>query len=323
MVKQRPNSATTERMGVAEVQRVVTADLKWIFREQWGDDYGIDAHIEVVNRGEVSGRLIAAQIKSGASYFHPTGGGWWFYPNADDLQYWSDHALPVIVICVDLETAIAYWEAISEGTLSDTRKGGRKLFISDTKVLGSSSSVELSQLADGNPYEVRLRQLRLALPWMKQLQAGRRLTLDAREWINKSSGRGEVSVISSDAEGNDQVTLGEWAIWPGNAPYATVLPTLVPWADLSLHEETYVQAKEEGWAEGGGVLNDDGYPIWTQSYDDWSGQFDKDELRPYANGGGEVEDWRLEMTLNELGKGFLAVDAFAADKNRFLTPRRP
>ena len=39
----------------------------WIFRSQ-PSDYGIDAEIELVADDEATGRLIAAQIKSGASY---------------------------------------------------------------------------------------------------------------------------------------------------------------------------------------------------------------------------------------------------------------
>ncbi|MFT7840678.1 hypothetical protein Q5530_31430 [Saccharothrix sp. BKS2] len=42
-------------------------------------------------------------------------------------------------------------------------------------------------------------------------------------------------------------------------------------------------------------------------------------LRPYANGAGGVDFWRLELTLNELGKAFLVVDRFEMDGRRLLT----
>jgi hypothetical protein len=42
-------------------------------------------------------------------------------------------------------------------------------------------------------------------------------------------------------------------------------------------------------------------------------------LRPYANGAGEVDFWRLDLTLNELGKAFLMVDRFRMDGGRLLT----
>lgn len=45
------SSARTERIAVAEVQRTVVAELGWLFREQPKDDYGIDAQVELVDRG--------------------------------------------------------------------------------------------------------------------------------------------------------------------------------------------------------------------------------------------------------------------------------
>lgn len=42
-------------------------------------------------------------------------------------------------------------------------------------------------------------------------------------------------------------------------------------------------------------------------------------MRPYANAAGEVDYWRLELTLNELGKAFLIVDRFAAEGEQQLT----
>jgi hypothetical protein len=58
-----------ERSGVFGVGQIVERDLRWIFREQHEQDYGIDAHIEVCNSEGPTGRLIAAQIKAGKSYF--------------------------------------------------------------------------------------------------------------------------------------------------------------------------------------------------------------------------------------------------------------
>jgi hypothetical protein len=43
--------------------------MKWLFREQTKNDYGIDAHLEIVEAELASGQLIALQIKSGTSHF--------------------------------------------------------------------------------------------------------------------------------------------------------------------------------------------------------------------------------------------------------------
>ena len=59
----------TEREGVSAAQSIVYKDLGWFFTEQMVNDYGIDAIIEVAGQKYPTGKVIAVQIKSGASYF--------------------------------------------------------------------------------------------------------------------------------------------------------------------------------------------------------------------------------------------------------------
>src|SRR5699024_3507996 len=113
-----------------------------------------------------------------------------------------------------------------------------------SKELGKASNAELAGLAEGSPYELRVRQLRLALPWMKLLTSGRRVLLEAEEWINKSSGRGDLTIISVDDANEDREELGTWHLLAGAASYENILPSLVPWADVVLHEETYDEADQ-------------------------------------------------------------------------------
>lgn len=56
------------RLGVSAVSSIVQEDLKWIFREQPKDDFGIDAYIEICDKGKPTGRLIAVQIKIGRAH---------------------------------------------------------------------------------------------------------------------------------------------------------------------------------------------------------------------------------------------------------------
>ena len=59
----------TEARGVAAV-RGLFASWGWLVREQFKDDYGIDAHVEPVYvKDRPSGRLLGLQIKAGPSYF--------------------------------------------------------------------------------------------------------------------------------------------------------------------------------------------------------------------------------------------------------------
>jgi len=64
-----PNSrySATERIGVNAVEAIVLNDFKWIFRGQPISDMGIDAHIERVDEGTPSGKLIAVQMSKWGS----------------------------------------------------------------------------------------------------------------------------------------------------------------------------------------------------------------------------------------------------------------
>lgn len=70
----------------------------YIFRETGNADVGIDGQIEEVNSlGEPTGKIVAAQIKSGDSYLTDKGDHFAFYPHDKHRNYWSSFALPVIL----------------------------------------------------------------------------------------------------------------------------------------------------------------------------------------------------------------------------------
>jgi hypothetical protein len=90
--------SATERIGVNAVERIALDQLGWIFREQPIADMGIDAHIERVDDGNPTGKLVALQIKTGASHFRVTNGVLIYYGNATHLEYWTGHSLPVLLV---------------------------------------------------------------------------------------------------------------------------------------------------------------------------------------------------------------------------------
>lgn len=107
--------------------------LNWFFRPQDISDFGVDALVEKFSttsgRGaneteDASGRLLALQIKGGSSYFKKqTPNGWWFQFGSKKHRYWLNHALPVIVVLVDLDTETAYWQEVSPRTVKAAGKG--------------------------------------------------------------------------------------------------------------------------------------------------------------------------------------------------------
>ena len=141
------DSARTGRLGVICVDRIVTEELGWIFREQPTADYGIDAQIEICEGGRPTGRLIAVQIKSGSSWFaRGDAEGFTYTGSLRHLDYWLEHSLPVILVLCDPAERRAYWTPVERGHV---RRGGSSWSIRVPRVseLSALSAEELRRLA--------------------------------------------------------------------------------------------------------------------------------------------------------------------------------
>jgi hypothetical protein len=124
----------TGRIGVAAIQ-LIFQRLGWIFREQTIEDYGIDAHVEIVDNSIATGELIAVQIKSGDSYFkEKTNEGIVFRGNIEHLEYWQNHSLPVIIVLYDNGEDVAYWQAINNNTVQKTNKAWKVIIPFEQKI---------------------------------------------------------------------------------------------------------------------------------------------------------------------------------------------
>jgi hypothetical protein len=144
----RTPSAKVASEGVTHTQQAIEDELSWLFRNQPTEDYGIDAHVEVVDGENVCGRLLALQIKSGESWFsQPGAGGWWFRPNTGHVRYWLNHSLPVVVVLYHPATKLCYWQVVNQETLITTPSGHRKIFVPEAQILDASAVVPLREAA--------------------------------------------------------------------------------------------------------------------------------------------------------------------------------
>ena len=245
MMRRKP-SAKVASVGVAHAKLAIEEKLGWLLREQPTEDYDIDAHVEVVDEDMVRGRLLALQIKSGTSWFKEPGPeGWWFRPDEDHVQYWTNHSLPVVVVLYRPETKRCHWQLVNRETLVEPSTGGWKLLVPEAQVLDGSARTPLREAVDGDPYVLRIRELQLARPWMELLADGKRLVMDMEEWINKTSGHGSILLGVDNDDGEDPAPLASWGVFLGFASYAEVVPQLFAWADVSVHEETYDEAEHD------------------------------------------------------------------------------
>lgn len=158
---QYPENDVTGDIGVDLVSLQIKRAFSWVFREQMKNDLGIDGHIEIVNEErEGTGRLIAVQIKTGASYLkHESDEGFKYYGEAKHLKYWLLHSLPVLVILCDEKSEVCYWVEISRSNVNRT-KSGWNVLVPKKQVLTERFKKDLLSIA-GMPQHGDIIQLAL------------------------------------------------------------------------------------------------------------------------------------------------------------------
>lgn len=138
-------SDRTERQGLGWVT-VRGEAAGFAVREQTSSDYGIDAIAELIDDETATGQLVAIQIKTGTSYLAETKDGCYIYrPDAQHVDYWLGHTLPVIVCQCDPENEIVYWERVAKDTVESTGKR-YKLAVPQTQELGTATREALMDL---------------------------------------------------------------------------------------------------------------------------------------------------------------------------------
>lgn len=107
-------------------QHFVNSELNCIYHPiNQENDFGIDGYIELVENGNVSGKLIGIQLKHGDSYFkQETYGGFKYFGEYKHLNYYLNSQLPVFIIIMDDDFKRMYWvefEITKTMSLSDDR----------------------------------------------------------------------------------------------------------------------------------------------------------------------------------------------------------
>jgi hypothetical protein len=297
----------TERLGLAALEYFF-AQQGWIFREQPTQDYGIDAHAEIVAEQRPTGKLLAFQIKSGSSFFKERSGEDYVFRTDDNhIGYWVGHSMPVVLALYNPDTNEACFQYISRQTVESTGKGW-KILVPKNNVLGSPERTLkwLASLTQPEPYIRRLNRLRVDRRWMNRLAEGEEVRIEFDDWINKSLPRYQVTISS----GHDK------EVWPTlYAPgmgIEAMLEHFFPWADFSVDEDAHVDGAEEQWENECVLWRDPetGHKGYLKLFDEWyeapSG------IEPVARDG-ETESYSLILTLNEFGQAFLQIDDFLAD----------
>ena len=149
---------------------------------------------------------------------------------------------------------------------------------------------------------------------MQIIQNGGTIRLHSFEWVNKSSGKGEIELIVDDGIRPQKYSYPYWFPF---TPYTMVFPRLFPWANFSADADFFRDHDEALWREC--------HCYYDEENDKWinvGSTFEefRSKLDPMRsiNHMGEVAEYMLVLSLNELGKSFLNIDKFVSENQPYI-----
>lgn len=304
MLKENP---VTQDLGVAATMNFF-AENGWLFRVLERHDYGVDALVEIVEDGFPTGSLIGIQIKSGKSYFsETTKESIVFRTDERHVNYWLDYVLPVILVLYNPEDRNLYWEKFSEETIENTGKGW-KIKLPKSKILSADSLFELNGLTQPPPYIRNLDRLRLVRSWIELVAKGEEVYVECEDWVNKSLPRYTLKIGCSSIP--SMIEKSWVTLYCPGIKLEEFLKYMLPWAEFNMDEEAYRENQMELWETECRILDhdeDDDWPMYTQTFEEF---YESPEgIRPVEEMvGGEVDRYRLILSMNDLGRAFLLLD---------------
>lgn len=301
-------TSRTERLGIAALDTFFSTH-GWLFREQTTHDYGIDAHVEIVDENHrPTGKLIAIQIKSGTSFFKKqTPKSFVFRTNDKHVAYWIGHSMPVIVVLYNPMTKTAHWKQVTRRT---TKQAGNswKIHVPKSDMLADPvrTLASLEALTQPEPYLRRLNRLRVDRHWMGLIEAGEVVRVKFDDWVNKSLPRYQIRIFT-DADEETWPTL----YTPG-VGVEGMLKHFFPWAKLEVDEGEFEEGAKSDWEAASFQHHDPetGKTTYSQEFEDWYEP--PNGLVPVSDNG-ETQTYVLILSLNKFGKAFIAVDDYLSD----------
>ena len=311
-----------ERIGVSHCNEIAESN-NWMFREQPIDDVGIDAHMEFIDSSGKSKQLLALQIKSGASWFKEKKENCIIFRDINERQYnyWTMNSLPCIVVLYNTEDKMCIWQKLTTETIKRTKEGeGKGFFVKvpiDQVFLDTSSNEKLLSFTNLPEHITNYNFLLSQKRFMQIINNGGIVKLHSSEWVNKSSGKGNTELIVDDGE---KIEKYSYPYWFPYTPYTKVFPKLFPWANFSADDEFYLDDDENHWRDLHCFYDreDEEWLIVGEAFENF-----RKKLNPMrsVDHSGEVAEYMLILSLNELGKSFLAVDEFVSKKQPYSGTR--
>jgi Domain of unknown function (DUF4365) len=224
---------TKERVGINAVEAIFLKDFEWLFREQPVSDFGIDAQVEIVEGGEVTGKLIGLQIKTGSSHFRKKGDGFVFYGEPRHLEYWTRHSLPVFLILHDPDTGVTLWQKVERRLATETDHGW-SIIVPSTNTLTVASKSFFSEGISSDDESIRRFNFAFDLETMRFFREKYAVYFEVNDWVNKSLNIRDIGVFFDEPE--KDIPDFMIRLWAPSTSLSEFMQRYFPWLDYEYME---------------------------------------------------------------------------------------
>ncbi|WP_298248335.1 DUF4365 domain-containing protein [uncultured Christiangramia sp.] len=139
------NSKIIEEQGLTILKSITENELGWMFKKNnLEDDFGIDGYLEIISeKGQVTGKSIAFQLKTGKSFFKEQNEiGYVFRGKNKHLNYYLNLDIPILIILIDPVKSEVIWQ-IFDGSKTEKAGNNWKLTIPKNQILNIKSKPDL------------------------------------------------------------------------------------------------------------------------------------------------------------------------------------
>ena len=210
------------------------------------------------------------------------------------------------------------------------------ILVPKSQVLDDRAGPALQQLAENAaPAGIRLARLEGDAPLMARLKAGERIFVSADRWVNKSSGRMDVS-LGTYVERPRTVGTFTHTTTEFEATEQFLSIGFTSWEEMVQRQFPWAKAVPDEFAEPDEDDLYDAYLAETGAWDsedkvyiDVRGEFKqyrRAALRRWRSGiveendNGEIDTYRMELTLNALGRSFLRLRQYLQHGSTPVSP---
>lgn len=299
--------SNTERIGVNKIESIILSDFKWIPRTILQSDVGIDMEVEIVENNKATGQLFVLQIKTGESYFkEEKNGNIIFRGDKNHYKYWLNHSLPVFIVLHNPLTDATIFEQITKENCKVFLKGFN-ILIPKANVLESSNIDKFNVVKNESNYSKRLQRLIIQKELINKVKEGKRIIIEIEDLCNKLGYAMNSRIFEIDENENEiEISNSE----SSTINYIEQLNLLYPWSEFIIDEDFYYEEEHNTFM--------DNYGIWDSEEKCYMGSYENfrdvrppaNVIRPINTGGGEINLYRLEFTLNDIGESFILLDKY-------------